>query len=344
MKSRFRIPLLGIALLVFSYGQSQSPVQYMEKINKEFAKISEETWDYTRAVAHNKKARQIESRRRDMLTANRNGLNKIKNMPAYKGDASYRDSTVRYLELSYAVLNNDYSKIVDMEEISEQSYDAMEAYMTAQEIANEKLDAASEVADRAQRDFAEKNNINLIDNKDKTSQKLEKASEVFKFYNKIFLIFFKPYKQEAYLLDAQNKGDINAMKQNQESLSSLAKKAKEDLKGVQPYRSNTSLKASCNEVMDFYIYEADKKVPLLVDFYLKKENFDKLKTAMDKKGQGKATQQEVNDYNKAIAEFNKAGNDFNTVNDDLNKKRASALDGWNNAVARFLDKNVSTKK
>ncbi len=344
MKSALKITLLSGILFFSMNAGAQSALQYMDKISKEFTKISEETWDYTRAVAHNKKAKQIENRRRDMLNANRNGLNKIKNMPDFKGDAAYRDSTLRYLELSYLVLNNDYSKIVDMEEISEQSYDAMEAYMTAQEQANEKLDAASEVAENAQRDFAAKNNITLTESKDKTAQKLEKASEVFKFYNKIFLIFFKPYKQEGYLLEAQSKGDINAMKQNQASLSDLAKKAKESLKPVKPYRNNTTLKASCEDVMDFLIYEADKKIPLLVDFYLKKEKFDKLKTAMDKKGQANASPAEVNDYNAAINEFNKVGNDFNMINDDLNKKRASVLDNWNNAVSRFLDKNVSTKK
>src|SRR5687768_14391311 len=100
MKSPVKIVLLGAAIFFGLKSYPQSAVQYMEKINKEFTKISEETWDYTRAVAHNKKARQIENRRRDMLNANRNGLNKIKNMSDFKGDAAYRDSTVRYLELS----------------------------------------------------------------------------------------------------------------------------------------------------------------------------------------------------------------------------------------------------
>ena len=61
-------------------------------------------------------------------------------MQPYKWRWCFRDSVVRYLELSYAVLNNDYAKIMDMEEISEQSYDAMEAYMLAQQIANDKME------------------------------------------------------------------------------------------------------------------------------------------------------------------------------------------------------------
>lgn len=338
-----KVTALAAGMLFVMQSKAQNAVQYMDKIGKEFNKISEETWDYTRAVAHGKKAKQIENRRRDMLNANRSALTKIKTMAPFNGDAAYRDSTARYLELSYLVLNNDYSKIVDMEEISEQSYDAMEAYMTAQEKANERLEAAFDVASNAQKAFAKANNINLIEGETKTGEKLEKASEVFKFYNKIYLIFFKPYKQEIYLIEAQSKGDINSMKQNQESLAKLAKEAKDKLKTVEAYKNNTTLKSSCGDVLDFYIMEAETKVPMLIDFYLKKEKFEKLKTNMDKKGKN-SSQEEVNEYNAAVNAYNKAINDYNNVNNELNKKRSGYLESWNNAVSKFLDKNVSKQK
>lgn len=343
MTKGIKSALLALAMLFCISVQSQTAGQYMDKMGKEFDKISKETWDYTRAVAHNKKARLIESKRRDMINANRNALNRIKSMPDFKGNVSYRDSTARYLELSYIVLNYDYAKIVDMEEISEQSYDAMEAYMTAQEKANEKLEAAFEVAVNAQKSFAADNNINLVTNDSDTEDKLEKASEVFKFYNKVYLVFYKPYKQEGYLIDAQNKGDINAMKQNQEALSKLSKDAKEQLKLVKQYKNNTTLKAACNDMLDFYIFEADKKVGMLIDFYLKKEKFDKLKTAMDQKGKN-PTEADVNEFNAAVNDFNKASASFNGINNELNNKRNNNLENWNNAVAKFLDRNVSKKK
>lgn len=343
MKSTTKNLVVLLCIFISMNSVGQTAVQYMDIIGKEFKKISEETWDYTRAMAHGKRGKLIENRRRDMLNANRNALNKIKNMKDFNGDAAYRDSTARYLELSYAVLNNDYSKIVDMEEISEQSYDAMEAYMMAQQKANDKLEVAFDVAANAQQDFAKKNNIILHDNESKTEEKLEKASEIFKFYNSVYLIFFKPYKQEVYLIDAQNKSDINAMKQNQEALAKLSKEAKEKLKTLELYKGNTTLKSACMDLMDFYIYEAETKGPQLIDFFLKKEKFEKLKTAMEKKG-NTSSQSEVNDYNKAIDEFNKAGNSFNNINNELNNKRTGFLNTWNNSVAKFLDRNVSKKK
>ncbi len=219
----------------------------------------------------------------------------------------------------------------------------MEAYMLAQQIANDKLEAAFDIAVAANEVFAKNNNIKLIDQDSKTAEKLEKASEVFKFYNQIYLVFFKPYKQEIYLIEAQSKGDINAMKQNQESLSKLSKDAKEKLKGITAYRGNTTLKSSCTDLLDFYIMEADTKVPSLIEFYLKKEKFDKLKTAMDKKGKN-PSEAEVNEFNAAVNDYNKASNDYNKINNELNNKRSSYLNSWNNAVSNYLDKNVSKKK
>jgi hypothetical protein len=80
-----------------------------------------------------------------------------------------------------------------------------------------------------------------------------------------------------------------------------------------------------------------------VDFYLKKEKFEKLKTVMDTKGKN-PSKAEVDEYNKAISDYNQAVNDYNDINNDLNKKRASALSDWNGAVSKFLDRNISRKK
>ena len=107
MKSPLKIILLTVTLFTFISSGAQTAVQYMDKMGKEFNKISEETWDYTRAVAHGKKAKLIENRRKDMLNANRSALTRIQNMPPFNGSSAYRDSTVRYLEMSYIVLNND---------------------------------------------------------------------------------------------------------------------------------------------------------------------------------------------------------------------------------------------
>ncbi|MEO9477792.1 MAG: hypothetical protein ABJG41_19760 [Cyclobacteriaceae bacterium] len=45
----------------------------------------------------------------------------INKMPAYKGDASLRKSVVSFLDLAVYSLNNDYKKIVDLEDTRKSS-------------------------------------------------------------------------------------------------------------------------------------------------------------------------------------------------------------------------------
>src|ERR1035437_4284377 len=193
------ILLTVLLLITFNVSNfAQTAGDYLEKVSKEFKDISADMWDYTSAVAHGKSARKVENRRKDVLKSIKDAQTKIKNMGAFEGDKTLKDSVLSYLKLSYNVINYDYAKIVDMEEIAEQSYDAMEAYLLAQEKANEKLNASSDMVDGQYKAFAGLHDIKLIEGDDKIEKKLKIAGQAFKFYNVSYLIFFKSYKQEAY--------------------------------------------------------------------------------------------------------------------------------------------------
>jgi hypothetical protein len=323
---------------------SAAALKYMESINKELNDITTDMWDYTSAAAHGKSARKVENRRKDVLRSNMEAQKKIGKMPDFEGDKSFRDSVVSFLRLSYHILNNDFAKIVDMEEIAEQSYDAMEAYLTAQEKANQKLNTTSEMLTVQQQTFATTHGITLSVNKDKISQKLESAGEVYSYYNVLYLLFFKPYKQEAYLIDALNKGDVNALKQDADALGKCADLGLSRIDSIQSFKGDGTVKTECKNMLHFYKTESGKDAQTLINYSVKKENFEKIKTSFEAKPQNKRTQADVNSMNSAVTDFNKASAEYNKVNEDLNKKRTELLNKWSDAVARFIDKQVPTYK
>jgi K+/H+ antiporter YhaU regulatory subunit KhtT len=313
-------------------------LQYMEKINKEFKNIMTDSWDYMSASAHGKKARAIENRRKELVRTVNSAKNRVASMQALDGKTEYRDSVVSFLSLNYLVLNGDYDKIVNMEDIAEQSYDNMEAYLLAKQKANDKLDSASERLDKSQEKFAAENNINLVSNPDKTVKKLEKAGEVNSYYNKLFLIFFKAQKQEVYMIDALNKNDVNAFEQNKTALLATTEECIVKLKDIKPYKGNQTVKKSCGEALKFYNEEAKKDAEVISDYLVKKESFDKIKKAYETKGSKSKSKDEIDAYNKSVNEFNAANNKYNDINNSLNKKRADVLNDWNNTVNNFIDK------
>ena len=186
---------LSLLISIFSYSQSTtSAVEYMDYFTAEYTKIQKDSWDYTKSVSHGRSARKVEKKRVELIQSSSAALNKAKGAKEFEGNASYRDSVVEYFELLGKVLREDYAEIVDMEEIAEQSYDLMEAYMMARDQAGEKMKAASKMISREQRTFAEGHNITIIEDDSDLSKKMEIADMVYDHYNEVYLIFFKSYK------------------------------------------------------------------------------------------------------------------------------------------------------
>jgi hypothetical protein len=315
-------------------------VSYMEYMNNEQELIAKDLWNYTKTAAHSKNVKRIENKRKELLITISESRRKIGRLPDFEEDGSLRDSLVSYLNLSYLILKEDYAKIVDMEEIAEQSYDLMEAYILAQEMANEKLEFAGQMISDEQKAFADKHNITLIENQTKLSQKLATANKVIKYYDEIYLIFFKSYKQEAYMNEAIEKADVNAIEQNRNALVSCSTEGLLKVDHIKSYQGDRSLKTECYNLLMFYKEEASNKIPIFTDFYLTKENFDKIQANIESKRKSELTQSEVDQYNNAISEFNSAVNKFNQTGEELSKTRNKLLDSWNKTTHQFLDKHV----
>ena len=111
-----------------------------------------------------------------------------------------RDAYKVYWDILLKVFNEDYGKIVNMEEIAEQSYDGMEAYLLAQEKAEEVLENAHGKVEIAYEDFAARNNVTLIQTDTKMSKRLRQVGAVNHYYHELYLIFFKSFKQEYFFL------------------------------------------------------------------------------------------------------------------------------------------------
>lgn len=324
-------------LSIFTFGQDANA--YMNSVSVEYVEIQKDAWSYIKKASHSKNARKIESKRIELIKTINAAKNKISKMPVYQNDASFRDAVVKFLSLYSNVLSEDFSKIVDMEEIAEQSYDDMEAYMMAKEQANDKLSEAGKELDEVQNKFAEAHDVKLVEGEQsKRSKKLETASKVYKYYNKAYLIFFKSYKQEAYLLESTNKRDVNGVEQNRTVLGSDAQQGLTDLAKLGSYNGDASIVLTLRELLNFYKHEGNIDAKATSDFFLKKEKFEKIQKSMESKK--KPTQDEINTYNKALEEYNASVNKFNATNETLNKKRDKLLNAYNKAVENFLNKQV----
>lgn len=340
---RFRNLAIIIFLFItqFLYAQDLKKAnEYMRYIGEEYSRIAKDQWSYTKAVGHGKGSRKIEKRRLEVAQSILEAKRKIARMPPFNRTTEYRDAIVSSMTVSYHVIQEDYAKIVDMEEVAEQSYDQMEAYLLAKKLADEKVQSAHQVANNQQKIFAKENNINLIQSETKLGEKMKEASLVFDYYNEIYLLFFKSYKQEAYLIDAMSRQDINAIEQNKSALLKYSKDSREKLKELTNYHGDQSLYISSRQCLQFYSQEAENKIPVQLEYFMKNDQFQKIKSAFDLIKSSKRTQADIDKYNNAIDELNVAMEKFNAINTSLNKERSKLLDNWNNKSNSFLDRHI----
>jgi hypothetical protein len=227
-----------------------------------------------------------------------------------------------------------------MEAVAEESYDAMEAYILANKRANKKLTNAFDELKEVEESYAEKNNITLLEGeKDRKSEKIENASDMLNYYNKVYLVFFKVYKQEAYVLAAQQNKDIAAFEQNVNALKMEANEALKKLDTMSGYEGSKELIAAAKKAVEFYKDEAENEFPKVTDFNIKKDNFEKANEIMESKKKKNRTQEDVDKFNKAVKEYNKAANSINETNESMNKARSEMLDEWNDSVEAFFKAN-----
>lgn len=314
---------------------------YMSFISKQHQTIAKRFLAYNSASSHNKKEKKVTALKEKLLDEIQESKMNISGMPSFKNDKSYRDSAVSFMKLYYNALNEDYSKIVNMQEISEQSYDLMEAYLLAKEMVDKKMDEASAALHMEETKFAAAHNVSLISGgKDDVENMMGQVAETGNYYHPVYLLFFKSYKQDAYLLDAIEKKNINGIEQNRNTLLQYAKNGLIKLDTTKSFKGDNSLVTSCKHLLEFYVMEATDKIPTVSDYILKQEAFGKMQKEFDKKSDH--TKEEVDAFNKGVKDVNNGVKTFNATNASLNQNRNDLINNWNAAVNAFFDQHMPT--
>ncbi len=311
------------------------PGQYIGAIDNARINMDKTYMAYLSAVAHSGRVRKIEKMRQQTIESITNCKYALIDLSLYKGDNSLRKSSISYVDIIYKVFNEDYAHIVNLEDIAEQSYNEMEAYILLKEKTNEKIDSAAKAMSMAVDSFAAKYNVKLINTTDELSEKMETASKLNKYYDKVYLLFFKCNWEDNELTDAMNKKDLINIEQARTALISYANEGLKALDTLRTFQGDPALYEACKEALTFYKTDAETNIPKMTDFILKEQNFEKFKDAFAKKGN--AAQADVDAYNKEVNNMNAAANSFNQLNETVNNNRNHVIQNWDTTEKSFDD-------
>lgn len=342
------IPYLPALLLTLSFNitlpsrahAQDNPGTYMSSISKARGDMDAKYMAYVSAVAHGRRARKVEKLRQEVLDNITQSRYNTTDLPMYKGDNSLRQGSIDYIQLCYLVFSEDYKKIVNMEELAEQSVDEMQAYLLLQDKINQKLKEASDNLEKANKTFAAKYNVNLIEDKNPLSEKMEIAGKLTGYMNSVYLVFFKCNWEDGQMVKAMNDKKVNDVEQSRSALLSYANEGLKALDTLKPFEGDPSLANACKAALKFYKRTAENDMPKLTDFYLKEEDFEKLKKSFNDKPASSRTQADVDAFNKAVKDINQSVGAFNQLNTRINNDRNQVVNDWQNEDKRFADEHM----
>lgn len=338
---------LLLAFIVSSFQLSfaqNSPVDYLNKLSNDNETIMNNTWRYLSAIAKNRNAKRIEKRRVKLEAEIRNSYNRIKAMKAYNGDKALRDSTISYYKLSLDVMTGKTKELINLEEISEKSYDNMEAYIFYQEEINKKLRDKGNMLEDEQKRFATANNVNLIESEESDiAKKIEKTSKVLWYKNLLYLAFFRCAVYEGAMLEATQHENSNFNFQEAGLLlTQLVDESKSKMDTITDVNKDLSLRKKTEQALDFFSQEADELVPTMVKYRKAKTEMDAITKKINNTPKKKKTKEMIDDYNKKVAEMNKIANKLNRINDSYNNRRNAIFQGWNKTANDFVNRHAPT--
>jgi len=313
--------------------------EYLDFVGEEQQEITKNMWKYTKAVAHSKSDRSIDGKRKKLLKTIDQAIAKITKANGY-GDDDYKSKVLRHMTFNKDLLNHDYAKIIDMKEVAEQSYDAMEAYILAQEMADQKMEESQQQYEKDFYGFAAKHDIEIIESESDLGKKMKISNEVFEHYHDLYLTYFKVYINEIYLMDAIEKNDVSAIQQNANALATAAKEGLEILKTKETYKKDQSIINATKKAFEFFIDEGENQIPKITEFLILNEDFEKIKNNLEQTAERKRTKEQIDNYNKKVKDVNKGADMYNKVNSQLNTNRQNAINGLNTANSNFLSKHI----
>ena len=331
------LPVLLLVALFTTAKAQDDPGAYMTSITNAETKMNKAYMTYISASAHSSRKRKIEKLRGNAVDAIVTCQNDINYITPYKGDNSLRQNALNYVQLCYKIFNDDYAHIVNMEDITERSYDEMQAYLLLQQATNDTLQVAIARMSKAENSFAAKYNVTIVNQQTELDQKMEESNRMSTYHDKVYLLFYKCNCEDNQLTNAVNEKNVTKIEQTRSALGKYAVEGLAVLDTLKSYAGDFSLAGACKNALAFYKQEAETEVPKVTDFFLKEEAFEKLKTTMDAKSSDQRTQQDVDTYNKAVNDINAAVNAYNQTNNDLNSGRTAVNNGWNDTEKTFID-------
>lgn len=279
------LAILAIPVLLCAQNGAD-PLRYLEQINAEHSAVTARNLEYIQYSVHVEDYVEVEKKRQEVLRQMDETLKRTAAMPAFNGNAAMRDemlATVKSYRESFTI---EFNELNLLKKESKASFEAMEAYMKAQDEAEKKLGQASKRFYTAQKAFAKEHNIRLVEAEE--NSEVDQINQVNAYHRAIFLKYFKVSKHSAVFMEALSKEDAKSMERARMQLSNDTDAALLVLRKMPGFKGDVAYRDATIKLIEFYDQLAE-------------DGFQKI-TAIKRKKE--LTQEDVDTFNGVIEHYN----------------------------------------
>ena len=270
---------LFFLLLLSSFASAQesefnlkNPGDYNNFIMNEVIITVQKNFEYISLSVHSEDYDQLELKRKEVVDVISKSKENIREMPALEGDTRLRDEAVEVLNEYKSAFELDFKSILGLKRKSKDSYEAMEAYFQAQDKAEEKVNKATRQLRKAQRVYAERNNMKVVDTKsdDLLELKMNKISGVNDYWRSLFLDYFKVSKQYDKMWDALSEQKAGLLSHQRELTLKLIDQVLPQLKAKPSYRNDSEFRDQTINMVEYYQGVAKTDFARIIEVLTKK--------------------------------------------------------------------------
>ena len=277
---------------------------------KEVITTVQKNFEYISLTIHSEDYDQLEKKRKEVVDGIAAAKTHVREMPPLEGDSKLRDEAVDVLNEYKTAFELDFKSILTLKRKSKDSYEAMEAYFTAQDKAEEKVNKATRQLRKAQQIYAEKHNMRVVDSKsdDVLEMKMNKIIEVNDYWRSIFLNYFKVSKQYDKLWDALSEQKATPLNHQRNLTLKVIDQVLPELNRKPDFHGDSEFRSQTINIIEYYRQVAE------VDF-------GKIVDVLNQKSMEQKDVEEVNSIiNKCNADHERLAYNWNIASQDLFRK------------------------
>lgn len=326
MANQLVTAILLLLVVPSAHGQEEA-LDYLEAISNEYESVVRSQWKYARSVME---GGDYQREKADLIESINEAEKKIRIIPPYQNDRSLKDSVLLFLRLNRNMIREDYTRLADLQNLEERSFEELDEYLYAQQEAYARVNRLALNLRKEEEKFARKYSIRLVNRDDRLARRLEQLNELFSYYNTIYMAFYKAYSQELVVFKSIEGRQPAAISRHLSILSQYAAQSIREVRKEGGFQGDKRMYSAALKSLEFYKREATKDLVIVLSYYQKLDRLDELREER-KKGT-----QNADEYNSLVREINAAGGELNAVTEALNKERAELLQEWNDASSNFL--------